>query len=141
MHNETLCLQGVQGVFSMHGGACAAGRIDAVGYVLTADHGIPERAPLVTQPGDIVQVGERDTEWPAFVFVTASRGAGWVPARYIDIDGSVGTVRVGYDTTELPAVMGESVDVVEDDAESGWSWCRNSDGREGWVPHRVLAVA
>ncbi|MBT1683991.1 hypothetical protein KK095_13030 [Curtobacterium flaccumfaciens pv. flaccumfaciens] len=110
-------------------------------YVLTADHEIPERAPLVIRPGDLVQVGDRDTEWPAFVFVTTSQGAGWVPARHIDIDGSVGIVRAGYDTTELPAVSGESVDVLEEDSESGWCWCRNADGREGWIPHRVLAVA
>jgi hypothetical protein len=95
---------------------------------------------LVLEPGDIVQVGERDTEWPAFVFVTALHGSGWVPARHIDIDGSVGVVRAAYDTTELPAASGESVEVVEDDPESGWSWCRNADGREGWIPHRVLVA-
>ena len=110
-------------------------------YVLTADHKIPDRPPLVVRPGDVVQVGERDTEWPAFVFVAAPDGTGWVPARHIDIDGSVGIVRVGYDTAELPAVSGESVHVLEDDPESGWSWCRNDDGRQGWVPHRALARA
>lgn len=109
--------------------------------VLTADHEIPERPPLVVRAGDVVQVGERDTEWPAFTFVTASHGTGWVPARHIDIDGSIGVVRVGYDTTELPAASGDSVEVLEDDPESGWSWCRNADGREGWIPHRVLTGA
>lgn len=110
-------------------------------YVLAADHEIPERAPLVVSPGDVVQVGERDTEWPAFVFVTAPLGTGWIPARHIDIDGPFGIVRVGYDPTELPASAGEQVDVVRDDSESGWSWCRNADGREGWIPHRVLSLA
>lgn len=110
-------------------------------YVLTADHEIPERATLVIEPGDEVQVGDRDTEWPAFVFVMAAQGTGWVPARHLDIDGSHGTVRVGYDTTELPATSGEIVDVLDDDPESGWSWCRNADGREGWIPHRVLTLS
>lgn len=96
---------------------------------------------MILEPGEVVQVGERDTEWPAFVFVTSPQGSGWVPARHIDIDGSVGTARVGYDTTELPASSGENVTVVRDDPESGWSWCRNDDGREGWIPHRVLAAA
>ncbi|WP_453984331.1 SH3 domain-containing protein [Brevibacterium casei] len=113
---------------------------DNVRYVLTADHEIPDRPPLTLEPGDSVEVGDQDTEWPAFVFVTAPRGTGWVPARHIDIDGPVGTVRVGYDTTELPASSGDYVDLVRDDPESGWSWCRNSDGREGWIPRRVLAV-
>ncbi|MPT14535.1 MAG: hypothetical protein E2601_06475 [Microbacterium sp.] len=110
-------------------------------HVLTADHEIPDRSPLAINPGDVVQVGDWDTEWPAFIFVTALRGTGWVPGRHLDIDGSVAMVRVAYDTAELPAVTGESVDVIENDAESGWSWCRNSDGREGWIPNRVLSVA
>jgi hypothetical protein len=69
-----------------------------VRYVLTADHEIPERAPFVVRPGDVVQVGDRDTEWPAFVFVTATHGTGRVPARHIDINGSAGVVRTRYDT-------------------------------------------
>ncbi|TPG05097.1 hypothetical protein EAH85_14090 [Curtobacterium flaccumfaciens] len=108
--------------------------------MLTADHVIPERSPLVVRPGEVVQVGERDTEWPAFVFVTASHGTGWVPARHINIDDSVGVVCVRYDTAELPAKSGEHVAVLDDDLESGWSWCRNAAGREGWIPHRVLAT-
>lgn len=109
--------------------------------VLTADHEIPRRDPVVLEPGEVVQVGERDTEWPAFVFVTTSHGTGWVPVHHLDVSGTVGTVRVGYDTTELPASAGESVTLVRDDLESGWSWCRNAAGREGWIPHRVLAPA
>ncbi|PSL38466.1 SH3 domain-containing protein [Labedella gwakjiensis] len=109
-------------------------------FVLTADHETPERAPLVIRPGDIVQVGDRDTEWPTFVFVTTPQGAGWVPSRHLDIDGFVGIVRVGYHTTELPASSGETVDVLADDPESDWSWCRDTDGREGWIPHRVLST-
>ncbi|MGD8193648.1 SH3 domain-containing protein [Herbiconiux sp. P18] len=109
--------------------------------LVIADHEIPARAPLKLGPGDVVQVGERDTEWPAFVFVRAAQGMGWVPWRHLDIDGSVGTVRVGYDTTELPVSSGEEVDVLEDDPHSGWSWCGNTDGREGWIPHRVLVPA
>lgn len=106
--------------------------------VLTADHEIPRRAPLTIGPGEVVQIGERDTEWPAFVFITSARGSGWVPARLIDAEGATGTVRAPYDTTELPASRGEQVDVIRDDVESGWSWCRNVEGREGWVPNRVL---
>ena len=63
-----------------------------------------------------------------------------MPARHIAIDGSVGTVITAYDTTELPATSGETGEVLVDDSESGWSWCRNADGREGWIPHRVIAA-
>ena len=113
------------------------GRVQSV---LISDHEIPERPPLRVDVGEVVEVGDRDTQWPAFVFVTTADGSGWVPARYIDIDGSVGVVRVPYDTTELFASKGERVDIVRDDPESEWSWCRNDEGREGWVPHRVLAA-
>ena len=105
---------------------------------LVDDHDVSGRAPLSIAPGDEVVVGERDTEWPAFVFVTHASGSGWVPARYIDVQGTSGSVITGYDTTELPAKAGAIVEIVRDDPESGWAWCRDGDGREGWVPHRLL---
>lgn len=108
---------------------------------LLADHDIPDRAPLTVQPGERVGIGDRDTEWPAFVFVTSAIGCGWVPARHIDIDGASGIVRTGYDTAELAGREGEVVEVVADDVESGWSWCRDAAGREGWIPNRVLSLA
>lgn len=43
-----------------------------------------------------------------------------------------------YDTTELAVAAGERVEVVDRDDESGWWWCRNRDGTEGWVPVLVL---
>ena len=103
------------------------------------DHDVPDRAPLSISPGDDVIVGERDTQWPAFVFVTHPAGSGWVPARYIDAVGTIGTVITAYDTTELAATAGDVVDVLRDDPESGWAWCRDDHGREGWVPHRALS--
>ncbi len=39
-----------------------------------------------------------------------------------------------YDTTELPTQTGESLEVLREDRESGWLWCRSEAGREGWVP-------
>lgn len=97
-------------------------------------HEIPERAPIRIEPGDVVEVGQRDTTWPAFVFVTTPSGEGWVPARHLDVGDSDGVVVDGYDTTELATSVGEVLSVLERDDESGWLWCRNQDGREGWVP-------
>jgi hypothetical protein len=39
-------------------------------------HTIPERSPLKMAAGKVVHVGEQDTEWPAFVFVTCGAGSG-----------------------------------------------------------------
>jgi hypothetical protein len=85
-------------------------------------------------------VGERDTEWPEFVFVTASHGTGWVPARHLSSDHGAAVVEAAYDTTELPVAAGEEVTVFERDDASGWWWCRNGDGSEGWVPTRVFGA-
>jgi hypothetical protein len=103
-------------------------------------HEIPERAPLRIVVGDQVEVGGRDTDWPAFVFVTTARGGGWVPGRHLSsADAGPAMVVVPYDTTELPTEAGQVLDVLAEDPESGWLWCRNTSGREGWVPARTVA--
>jgi hypothetical protein len=72
-------------------------------------HQIPARAPLQVTAGQRVTVGERDTHWPAFVFVTADNGSGWVPSR-------------------------DMLTVLARDDASGWLWAKADGGREGWVP-------
>jgi SH3 domain len=102
--------------------------------VARAAHEIPQRAPLQLAVDQVVQVGERDTTWPEFVFVTAAHGSGWVPARHLSQSSFRATVLTAYDTTELPTEVGEVLQVVSEDLASGWLWCRSSTGREGWVP-------
>ena len=105
----------------------------------TTAHQISDRPPIQVRPGDEVSVGERDDEWPAFAFVTAAAGSGWVPARYLSAASGPATVLRAYDTTELPTAAGDVLSVVEHDVEGEWTWCRAADGREGWVPDRKLA--
>jgi len=107
-------------------------------FTAIRSHEIPERDPLRVRPGEVVSVGERDTQWPEFVFVTASNGTGWVPARHLSAASGAATVLVAYDTTELSVSVGDVLTVVERDDESGWWWCRSSEGNEGWVPTDVL---
>lgn len=102
-------------------------------------HEIPDRPPIRVVVGDRVKVGERDNEWPAFVFVTSETGSGWVPERHLDRQGSSAVVTEVYDTTELPTKAGEELEVLHEDMPSGWLWCRAKSGREGWVPERVLS--
>ena len=110
-----------------------------VSYVAIRPHEVPERAPIRLEAGEIVSVGRRDTEWPEFVFVSVTRGSGWVPARHLSADHGEATVLVSYDTTELPLAAGDTVVVIERDDESGWWWCRSATGGEGWVPRKVLS--
>jgi GNAT superfamily N-acetyltransferase len=106
--------------------------------VALSSHEIPDRPPIQLEVGERVEVGDRDDEWPAFVFVRAERGSGWVPARHLDRQGAVAVVAEAYDTAELPTHEGEELEVLRDDALSGWLWCRAADGREGWVPQKTL---
>lgn len=104
-------------------------------------HEISERPPVQLVVGDVVAVGERDVDWRAFVFVTGARGSGWVPSRHLSAETGQATVLAPYDTTELPTSVGEKLEVVVRDDESGWLWCRSAGGREGWVPTRTLRPA
>ena len=98
-------------------------------------HAAPDRAPLRTVVGQWADVGPRDHQWPKFVFVRCSGGSGWVPARCLtEPVGGRAVVTEAYDTTELPTTVGEVLDVVAEDLDSGWLWCRSGAGREGWVP-------
>ena len=107
--------------------------------VARSAHRIPDRLPIRVEIGDRVKVGERDSEWPAFVFVTAQNGSGWVPERHLEREGAAAVVKQRYDTTELPTEEGEQLEVLCEDLRSGWFWCRAQSGREGWVPERTLA--
>jgi SH3 domain len=104
-------------------------------------HQIPDRPPLQLVDGECVDVGDRDSEWPEFVFVTVSHGTGWVPARHLSAASGTAVVQIAYDTTELPTQAGDVLEVVAEDLTSGWFWCRAHDGREGWVPINTLEAA
>jgi hypothetical protein len=106
-------------------------------------HKIPDRPPLRLSVGQRVTVGQQDTRWPAFVFVTAEAGQGWVPSRHLDLDQESGaaTVIAPYDTTELPTTVGEILTVVTRDDASGWVWVQAADGRQGWVPNDTVEAS
>ena len=107
--------------------------------MVAAPHEIPERPPVRVEVGDQVEVGERDSEWPAFVFVASHKGSGWIPERHLNRQGASAVVTEAYDTTELPTKEGEELEVLREDLTSGWLWCRASNGQEGWVPERTIS--
>lgn len=106
--------------------------------VARSAHEIPDRSPLQLVVGEEVDVGERDSEWPEFVFVTAAHGTGWVPARHLSQANGKAVVRTAFDTTELPTQEGDILDVLAEDLVSRWLWCRASSGRRGWVPVKTV---
>ena len=108
---------------------------------MTAAHRPPDRPALDLAEGAIVETGELDDEWPAFRWCVDEHGAGgWVPDRYLmhEQPGRARCLRP-YSTRELAGDPGDVLELVERDDESGWHWCRDAAGREGWMPVRALA--
>jgi len=97
-------------------------------------HEKSNRPPIRVNPGDQVRTGPRDQIWSEYVFVITARGEGWVPARHLESDAADTVVLEAYDTTELSTQAGEELEVLQRDELSGWYWCRNRQGSEGWVP-------
>jgi mannitol-1-/sugar-/sorbitol-6-/2-deoxyglucose-6-phosphatase len=121
----------------------------SAGFIVraVAPHATPDYGPIVVEPGEEVSVGERSREWPAFVSVTTGDGKkGWVPERLLEKtdegEGAKRRARDGghYDTTELRVEPGAELLVVEPDLGSGWLWCRDSAGNEGWIPVGCIQV-
>src|SRR6185437_9758505 len=81
----------------------------------TAAHTIPQRPPIRVTPGQQVQAGQRDTDWPAFLFITTDDGAGWVPDRHLDTSSDPAVVITAYDTTELATTAGEELAIITRD--------------------------
>ncbi|WP_058833768.1 SH3 domain-containing protein [Luteimonas abyssi] len=105
---------------------------------ILADHRPPDRPPIRIRVGEQVTLGERDTEWPDFVWtVNAAGDGGWVPASLFDRAHGTATALDDYDTRELSVAAGERVEL--DQALAGWWWARNAAGATGWIPKRVIA--
>lgn len=113
--------------------------------IVRALHRPSARAPIVVGPGEHVRAGERDTTWPAFRLVTTRDGGeGWLPDRYLrPVPGGEpgeAVVTARYDTREIAPQPGEEVTVLALDEPSGWAWCRDGRGAEGWLPLSVLQL-
>ncbi len=99
---------------------------------VTRDHAPVERDPLRLRPGDTVEVGRRDDTWTEFVWCSNEAGEGWVHESFLDLDGHTGRAVRDYETTELAAVRGERLTVIEE--AGGWLYCMARGGRRGWIP-------
>ena len=96
------------------------------------------RRAMTLRLGDVVDVGERDDEWPEYLWCTREDGEGWVPEPVLSMrgDGTAVAVR-DYSTAELTVEPGDEVTVIE--RLASWAWCEDARGRRGWVPDGVLA--
>lgn len=94
--------------------------------------------PIGFAAGEVVRLGERDGEWPAFVWVeTADGNAGWAPHGWLRPLGDGRAEALSdYSARELDADAG---DIVLLHSElGGWWWAERADGAQGWLPARDL---
>jgi len=88
---------------------------------------------MVVKKGDEVKVGREDPDMPGWLWCTNAEGvSGWVPDVYIRVEGDKGKVLIDYDTIEFTVDVGETLEYIKE--ANGWAWCRNGEGRLGWVP-------
>ena len=95
--------------------------------------------PLIVKIGEELNVGKRDSQWPAFIWCTNRDGmSGWVPEKYLDRNDQRAIARSDYSTAELTVAVGEKVTVERED--SGWYWVKNRSGQVGWIPAENVAI-
>ena len=94
--------------------------------------------PISVRTGEIVQLGQRDTEFPGWIWTTASSGkSGWMPEQLLSIEGDTGVARSDYTAIEATVTEGEIVHILQE--LLGWAWVETSSGARGWVPQTHLA--
>ena len=95
--------------------------------------------PLILRSGETLEVSDRESEWPGWIWCTNQQGtSGWAPGNYLTQHGDTWRANRDYDATELSVQIGEILKMRED--ESGWVWCTNQEGSSGWVPIENLEI-
>lgn len=107
-------------------------------------HRAPDRPAIQVARGEAVTLGDRDGDWPQFVWTTISREnaveglGGWVPAALFDAEYGPATALSDYDARELNADADEILSLHYELAQ--WWWAENSSGAQGWIPARALEL-
>ena len=104
---------------------------------VVVSHRAPDRPAIQVARGETVTLGDRDRDWPQFVWTTIAEGhGGWMPAAIFDADHGSATAMSDYDTRELDADSDEILVLHYELAQ--WWWAENSKGLQGWIPARAL---
>jgi hypothetical protein len=102
-----------------------------------ADHAAEPGRALSVKAGEVLKFERRPTEWKGWIWCTGRDGlGGWVPERWVSIEGDTCLMLRDYTSLELTVREGDIVSVKE--TESGWVVAVTSGGETGWVPLRCL---
>lgn len=107
--------------------------------LVNADFLVNDSAVLQLTAGDVVRCGRSDAVWPGWVWATheATDRRGYVPDDILEkVDSEKSRVLRDFDGAELSVRRSETVEVLRQ--VHGWHWCRQADGREGWVAGYLL---
>ena len=67
-----------------------------------SDYKSPYIDPLKIRKAEILRIGNKESEWPGWVWCTNKKGKQrWVPRNYMDIQGNTGIMLQDYEATEL----------------------------------------
>lgn len=90
--------------------------------------------PIRFAAGEIVTLGARDSEWPAFIWTTTADGnAGWAPVDWLTpLGGGRAEALRDYSAQELDVDVGD--EIVPHHELGGWWWCERADRQCGWIP-------
>ena len=105
---------------------------------VSRDYRATNADPITVRAGEPLLLSGRVEPWmdqPEWIWVWATdpRGkSGWVPQTYILQQGDQASARYDYSARELDAGAGEIVRIERE--ESGWYWCANHQGEQGWLP-------
>lgn len=91
--------------------------------------------PITVQAGEQIRITKQDMWDDKHLWlwgISDSGKEGWLPATILTVDGDTATVTQGYSALELSVAVGEAVTIL--DENSGWYWCENAAGEQGWIP-------
>ena len=99
----------------------------------------PYTDPLLITKGEILSIGEKESEWSGWIWCTNKDGESrWVPESYLEIHGNTCKAKQDYNATELNVKTGEVLIIKEEEAE--WFWVINQEGKSGWVPIKNVQI-
>jgi hypothetical protein len=107
-------------------------------FTANSDYEEKDSEPIRLQPGDQIQVGGADRSWPGWVWAADAAGNdGYVPEEILEpLGGGLFRAKEAFDPTVLTIRRGDSLESLRQ--IHGWHWCRNEQGKEGWVAGYLL---
>lgn len=95
----------------------------------------PDRPAIQVAPGDAVTLGQRDSDWPQFIWTTLTGGLGGL---LFDRERGDATAQHEYDPRELDSDIGDRLVLHREMAD--WWWADNTQGASGRIPALALQI-